>query len=41
MPFNGQCEDIFPQFRAGSSDIMSTLNLKNAGYQINISVGLL
>ncbi|ENE28477.1 hypothetical protein ECP03022934_3434 [Escherichia coli P0302293.4] len=31
MPFNGQCEDIFHQFRPGSADIIITHNLKNAG----------
>lgn len=41
MPLNRQCADIFPQFRSGSSDIIITHNLKNAGYLINISVGLL
>lgn len=41
MLFNGQCADIFPQFRPGSTDIIITHNLKNTGDLINISVGLL
>lgn len=41
MPFNGECEYVFPSSGWGNTDIMITHNVKNFRYLINIFVGLL